>query len=64
MDRRSPQVAKLQEHFIRNLVGSLFNTYSSAGFLPGILIEESENGMQIELFCKLKSITSIFFKLR
>ena len=47
MDRRQPQVAKLQEHFVKNLVGSIFNAYSSAGFLPGILIEDSDNGMKI-----------------
>jgi hypothetical protein len=44
MDRKQPQVAKLQEHFVKNLVGSIFNAYNSAGFLPGILIEDSDNG--------------------
>jgi hypothetical protein len=44
MDRRHPQVAKLQEHFIKNLVGSIFNAYTGAGFLPGKLVEDSDYG--------------------
>lgn len=42
MDRKHPQVAKLQETFIKNLLGTLYNAYSAAGFLPGILIEDSD----------------------
>lgn len=42
MDRKRPQVAKLQENFINNLVGSLCNAFTHAGLLPGILIEDSE----------------------
>ena len=49
MDRTKPQVAKLQEGFIKGLVGSLCNAYSSAGLLPGILIEVS-NGKLFQSF--------------
>ena len=35
MDRVSPQLAKLQVGFIRNLVAPLFNGYAAAGLLPG-----------------------------
>ena len=41
MDRKNPQVAKLQENFMSGLVGSLSDAYTSAGLLPGILIEDS-----------------------
>ncbi len=43
MDRRKPQMAKLQESFIRILVGSLCNSYVAAGLMPGILIEDSHH---------------------
>lgn len=43
MDRRKPQVAKLQENFIQNLVGTLCNAYTHAGLLPGVLIEDSDS---------------------
>ena len=43
MDRRKPQVAKLQENFIHNLVATLCNSFTHAGLLPGILIEDSES---------------------
>ena len=49
MDRTKPQVAKLQEGFIKGLVGSLCNAYSSAGLLPGILIDVS-NGKLFQSF--------------
>ena len=42
MDRKNPQVELLQENFISVLVSSLINTYTSAGLLPGILIEDSD----------------------
>lgn len=42
MDRTKPQVAKLQESFIKGLVGSLCNAYTGAGLLPGVLIEDSK----------------------
>ena len=42
MDRKNPQVAKLQENFMSGLVSSLSDAYASAGLLPGILIENSE----------------------
>lgn len=41
MDRQNPQVAKLQENFMRGLVGTLSDAYVSAGLMPGILIEDS-----------------------
>ncbi|RNA15771.1 cGMP-inhibited 3 -5 -cyclic phosphodiesterase A [Brachionus plicatilis] len=43
MDRRKPQVAKLQENFIQNLVGTLCSAYTHSGLLPGVLIEESDS---------------------
>lgn len=36
MDRKNPQLAKLQESFINHLVGPLCNAYGEAGLLPGI----------------------------
>lgn len=35
MDRRIPQLAKLQETFINHLVAPLCNAMVTAGFLPG-----------------------------
>ncbi|XP_006817485.1 cGMP-inhibited 3',5'-cyclic phosphodiesterase 3B-like, partial [Saccoglossus kowalevskii] len=42
MDRRSPQLAKLQETFINHLVAPLCNAYGQAGLLPGQWVEEDE----------------------
>ncbi|XP_078000078.1 cGMP-inhibited 3',5'-cyclic phosphodiesterase 3A-like [Glandiceps talaboti] len=39
MDRRSPQLAKLQETFINHLVAPLCNAYGQAGLLPGQWVE-------------------------
>jgi len=36
MDRRYPQLAKLQESFINHLVAPLCNSYAEAGLLPGL----------------------------
>lgn len=36
MDRRYPQLAKLQESFINHLVAPLCNAYGEAGLLPGV----------------------------
>lgn len=35
MDRSRPQLAKLQESFIKHLVAPLCNAYGQAGLLPG-----------------------------
>ncbi|KAI1301941.1 cGMP-inhibited 3',5'-cyclic phosphodiesterase A [Halotydeus destructor] len=35
MDRKNPQLAKLQESFINHLVAPLCNAYAEAGLLPG-----------------------------
>lgn len=43
MDRKQPQVAKLQESFINVLVGTLCDAYTFAGLLPGTLIDENGN---------------------
>ncbi|XP_074639997.1 cGMP-inhibited 3',5'-cyclic phosphodiesterase 3A-like [Tubulanus polymorphus] len=44
MDRRSPQLAKLQQSFINHLVAPLVNACSAAGLIPGQWIEdESDN---------------------
>jgi len=54
MDRKNPQVAKLQENFMSGLVSPLSEAYATAGLLPGILIEDSQmteelNDLDIEL---------------
>jgi len=36
MDRKNPQLAKLQESFINHLVAPLCNAYGEAGLLPGV----------------------------
>lgn len=36
MDRRNPQLAKLQESFINHLVAPLCNSYAEARLLPGL----------------------------
>ncbi|CAL4081388.1 unnamed protein product, partial [Meganyctiphanes norvegica] len=36
MDRRIPQLAKLQESFINHLVAPLCNAYGEAGLMPGV----------------------------
>jgi hypothetical protein len=41
MDRKNPQLVKLQENFINVLVGSLFRSYLSSGLLPGTFINQS-----------------------
>lgn len=42
MDRKHPQLARLQESFINHLVAPLCNIYGEAGLLPGV-IEFQEN---------------------
>ncbi|KAG8125765.1 hypothetical protein E2320_020891, partial [Naja naja] len=42
MNRHSPQLAKLQESFITDIVGPLCNSYDAAGLLPGQWIEKDE----------------------
>ncbi|KAF6718753.1 cGMP-inhibited 3',5'-cyclic phosphodiesterase A [Oryzias melastigma] len=39
MDRKAPQLAKLQESFITHIVGPLCNSYDSAGLIPGRWVE-------------------------
>jgi len=43
MNRRQPQLAKLQESFITHLVAPLCNALSSAGLLPGILVDDADD---------------------
>lgn len=43
MDRRAPEVEKLQENFINKLVGSLTDAYTFAGLLPGTVVEASSS---------------------
>jgi len=43
MNRRQPQLAKLQESFITHLVAPLCNALSSAGLLPGLLLDDNDN---------------------
>ncbi|KAG8199121.1 hypothetical protein JTE90_016258 [Oedothorax gibbosus] len=42
MDRKNPQLAKLQESFITHLVAPLCNAYGEGGLLPGIWEDEPE----------------------
>ncbi|CAI5763356.1 cGMP-inhibited 3 3' [Podarcis lilfordi] len=46
MDRRSPQLAKLQESFITHIVGPLCNSYDAAGLLPGQWIDQKDDDME------------------
>ncbi|XP_052244847.1 cGMP-inhibited 3',5'-cyclic phosphodiesterase 3A-like isoform X2 [Dreissena polymorpha] len=48
MDRRIPQLAKLQETFIDHLVAPLCNTLVTAGLLPGTWAEEASDD-EVEL---------------
>lgn len=43
MDRRNPQLAKLQESFINHLVAPLCNAYGEAGLLPGLWEYQDSN---------------------
>ncbi|XP_067142319.1 cGMP-inhibited 3',5'-cyclic phosphodiesterase 3A-like [Centruroides vittatus] len=43
MDRKNPQLAKLQESFINHLVAPLCNAYGEAALLPGQWVENSES---------------------
>lgn len=40
MDRNQPHVAQLQDSFINHLVAPLYNSFSNAGLLPGVWVEE------------------------
>lgn len=40
MDRKNPQLAKLQESFISHLVSPLCSSLANAGLLPGLLSED------------------------
>ncbi|XP_066446826.1 cGMP-inhibited 3',5'-cyclic phosphodiesterase 3A isoform X2 [Eleutherodactylus coqui] len=42
MDRSAPQLAKLQESFITHIVGPLCHSYDSAGLMPGMWVEDSD----------------------
>jgi len=43
MNRRQPQLATLQESFISHLVAPLCNALSSAGLLPGLLVDDTDD---------------------
>ncbi|KAL4232928.1 cGMP-inhibited 3' [Mactra antiquata] len=43
MDRRNPQLAKLQETFINHLVAPLCNSLVTAGLLPGTWVDEDSD---------------------
>lgn len=49
MDRRIPQLAKLQESFITHLVAPLCNAYGQAGLMPGVWQDEDKTGIEEEL---------------
>ncbi|XP_050707424.1 cGMP-inhibited 3',5'-cyclic phosphodiesterase 3A-like, partial [Eriocheir sinensis] len=42
MDRKCPQLSKLQESFINHLVAPLCNAYGEAGLMPGVWLDEDE----------------------
>lgn len=60
MDRRNPQLAKLQETFINHLVAPLCNALVTAGLLPGTWVEEESDAEGkimrvlyfVQLFCR------------
>lgn len=43
MDRKIPQLAKLQETFINHLVAPLCNALVTAGLLPGTWVDEPDS---------------------
>ena len=43
MDRRNPQLSKLQETFINHLVAPLCNALVTAGLLPGTWVDEESD---------------------
>lgn len=43
MDRRNPQLAKLQESFINHLVAPMCNCYFDCGLMPAIWVEKEES---------------------
>lgn len=43
MDRRNPQLAKLQETFINHLVAPLCNAMVMGGLVPGTWVEETSD---------------------
>ncbi|XP_052808456.1 cGMP-inhibited 3',5'-cyclic phosphodiesterase 3A-like isoform X2 [Mya arenaria] len=49
MDRRIPQLSKLQETFINHLVAPLCNTLVTAGLLPGTWVDSPEDDDEPEL---------------
>ena len=48
MDRKNPQLAKLQESFINHLVAPLCNAYGEAGLMPGVW-QDSDDTSEEEL---------------
>lgn len=63
MDRRSPQLAKLQETFINHLVAPLCNAMVTGGLLPGTWVEEDGQGEGKEFSTCLKSFRSLYRRL-
>jgi len=43
MNRVQPQLAMLQESFITHLVAPLCNALSSAGLLPGLIVDDTDD---------------------
>ncbi|XP_054706537.1 cGMP-inhibited 3',5'-cyclic phosphodiesterase 3A-like [Uloborus diversus] len=60
MDRKNPQLAKLQESFINHLVAPLCNAYGEAALLPGVWVEDSESGEDDESPDQVESSTVKF----
>lgn len=66
MDRRIPQLAKLQETFINHLVAPLCNAMVTAGFLPGTWADQelSEDEDEEEGKNSDHGLSWIFFKIQ
>ena len=63
MDRKSPQLAKLQESFINHLVAPLCNAYGEAGLLPGewddTIDEEDMDSLSLHHACDAFTVSDI-----
>ncbi len=62
MDRKHPQLAKLQESFINHLVAPLCNCVAAAGLLPGTWVDdahESDTDGKISSFLNKNHYTPV-----
>jgi 3'5'-cyclic nucleotide phosphodiesterase len=59
MNRRQPQLARLQESFINHLVAPLCNALSDAGLLPATILDDVEESDCKQFFILLLQIAVI-----